>query len=55
MFYHQASLSVLNISKNNIDEIRDLAPLSKLTHLNASDNKLSDIEVSENLVRFHAK
>ncbi|XP_042566247.1 protein phosphatase 1 regulatory subunit 42 [Clupea harengus] len=38
------SLSVLNINNNNIDEIRDLAPLIKLTHLYASDNQLRDIE-----------
>ncbi|XP_062377319.1 protein phosphatase 1 regulatory subunit 42 [Sardina pilchardus] len=39
-----ASLSVLNISKNNIDDISDLVPLTKLTHFYATDNQLNDIE-----------
>uniref|UniRef100_A0A672K9Q7 Protein phosphatase 1, regulatory subunit 42 n=1 Tax=Sinocyclocheilus grahami TaxID=75366 RepID=A0A672K9Q7_SINGR len=33
------TLCILNISKNNIDEIWDLAPLRKLTHLYATDNQ----------------
>ncbi|XP_016309335.1 protein phosphatase 1 regulatory subunit 42-like [Sinocyclocheilus anshuiensis] len=39
------TLCILNISKNNIDEIWDLAPLRKLTHLYATDNQLQDIHV----------
>ncbi|XP_016334554.1 protein phosphatase 1 regulatory subunit 42, partial [Sinocyclocheilus anshuiensis] len=38
------TLCILNISKNNIDEIWDLAPLRKLTHLYATDNQLQDIQ-----------
>lgn len=41
----QDSLCILNISKNNIDEIWDLAPLKKLTHLFAADNQLQDLQV----------
>uniref|UniRef100_A0A8C1IUD0 Protein phosphatase 1, regulatory subunit 42 n=1 Tax=Cyprinus carpio TaxID=7962 RepID=A0A8C1IUD0_CYPCA len=37
------TLCIVNISKNNIDEIWDLAPLRKLTHLYATDNQLQDI------------
>ncbi|XP_026057099.1 protein phosphatase 1 regulatory subunit 42-like isoform X2 [Carassius auratus] len=37
------TLCILNISRNNIDEIWDLAPLRKLTHLFATDNQLQDI------------
>ncbi|KAI7792322.1 protein phosphatase 1 regulatory subunit 42 [Triplophysa rosa] len=41
------SLSILNISKNNIDEIWDLTPLKKLTHLFAADNQLQDLQELE--------
>ncbi|KAF4095819.1 protein phosphatase 1 regulatory subunit 42 isoform X1 [Onychostoma macrolepis] len=41
------TLCILNISKNNIDEIWDLAPLQKLTHLYATDNQLQDIKELE--------
>ncbi|XP_051542669.1 protein phosphatase 1 regulatory subunit 42 [Myxocyprinus asiaticus] len=41
------SLCILNISKNNIDEIWDMAPLKKLTHLFAADNQLQDIQELE--------
>ncbi|XP_032298640.1 protein phosphatase 1 regulatory subunit 42 isoform X1 [Coturnix japonica] len=42
------SLSVLNISNNNIDELEDLAVLENLSHLRAADNQLQhmkDLEV----------
>ncbi|XP_076869491.1 protein phosphatase 1 regulatory subunit 42 isoform X2 [Brachyhypopomus gauderio] len=38
------SLCVLNINKNNIDEVRDLAVLSKLTHFFAAENHLQDMQ-----------
>uniref|UniRef100_A0A673NL22 Protein phosphatase 1 regulatory subunit 42-like n=1 Tax=Sinocyclocheilus rhinocerous TaxID=307959 RepID=A0A673NL22_9TELE len=41
------TLCILNISKNNIDELWDLAPLRKLTHLYATDNQLQDIQELE--------
>ncbi|XP_026860260.2 protein phosphatase 1 regulatory subunit 42 isoform X1 [Electrophorus electricus] len=41
------SLCVLNIKKNNIDEIQDLAVLSKLTHLFAADNHLQNMQELE--------
>uniref|UniRef100_A0A671T986 Protein phosphatase 1 regulatory subunit 42 n=1 Tax=Sinocyclocheilus anshuiensis TaxID=1608454 RepID=A0A671T986_9TELE len=45
--FFQETLCILNISKNNIDEIWDLAPLRKLTHLYATDNQLQDIQELE--------
>ncbi|POI28557.1 hypothetical protein CIB84_007693, partial [Bambusicola thoracicus] len=42
------SLSVLNISNNNIDELEELAVLENLSHLKAADNQLQhmkDLEV----------
>uniref|UniRef100_A0A8C1GV66 Protein phosphatase 1, regulatory subunit 42 n=1 Tax=Cyprinus carpio TaxID=7962 RepID=A0A8C1GV66_CYPCA len=45
------TLCILNISKNNIDEIWDLAPLRKLTHLYATDNQLQDIQEIETVFR----
>ncbi|XP_031460733.1 protein phosphatase 1 regulatory subunit 42 isoform X1 [Phasianus colchicus] len=42
------SLSVLNISNNNIDELKELAVLENLSHLRAADNQLQhmkDLEV----------
>ncbi|KAK7118401.1 hypothetical protein R3I94_022038 [Phoxinus phoxinus] len=41
------TLCILNICKNNIDEIWDLAPLRKLAHLFAADNQLQDIKELE--------
>ncbi|XP_056307027.1 protein phosphatase 1 regulatory subunit 42 [Danio aesculapii] len=41
------TLCILNIGKNNIDELWDLAPLRKLTHLFAADNQLHDIQELE--------
>ncbi|XP_055037421.2 protein phosphatase 1 regulatory subunit 42 [Misgurnus anguillicaudatus] len=41
------SLCILNISKNNIDQIWDLAPLIKITHLFAADNQLQDLQELE--------
>ncbi|XP_052255733.1 protein phosphatase 1 regulatory subunit 42-like isoform X1 [Dreissena polymorpha] len=38
------SLSVLNVSGNNLDSIKDLECLTKLTHLVAIDNHLSDMK-----------
>ncbi|XP_053914979.1 protein phosphatase 1 regulatory subunit 42 isoform X1 [Cuculus canorus] len=38
------SLSVLNISNNNIDELEELAVLENLTYLRAVDNQLQDVE-----------
>ncbi|KAG7262265.1 hypothetical protein CRUP_000086, partial [Coryphaenoides rupestris] len=39
-----ASLRVLNINQNNVDDISDLDVLQELTHFSAADNKLHDIE-----------
>ncbi|KAI2648967.1 Protein phosphatase 1 regulatory subunit 42 [Labeo rohita] len=44
---HEEALCILNISKNNIDEIWDLAPLRKLSHLYATDNQLRDMQELE--------
>ncbi|XP_069709217.1 protein phosphatase 1 regulatory subunit 42 isoform X2 [Phaenicophaeus curvirostris] len=38
------SLSVLNISNNNIDKLEELAVLENLTYLRAVDNQLQDTE-----------
>ncbi|CAB1349810.1 unnamed protein product, partial [Coregonus sp. 'balchen'] len=38
------SLGVLNINRNNIDDVRDLAVLKKLTHFSAADNQLQDMQ-----------
>ncbi|NP_001088790.1 protein phosphatase 1 regulatory subunit 42 [Xenopus laevis] len=38
------SLSVLNISNNNIDELKDLAVLENLTQFVAADNQLKEIK-----------
>ncbi|KAM3860716.1 protein phosphatase 1 regulatory subunit 42 [Diretmus argenteus] len=43
------SLCVLNISNNNIDEIRDLSALRELEHFSAADNKLHDMEEMEDV------
>ncbi|XP_067108188.1 protein phosphatase 1 regulatory subunit 42 [Osmerus mordax] len=43
------SLNILNITKNNIDEIKDLAVLKNLTQLFAADNKLSDTQELEDV------
>ncbi|KAG7272296.1 hypothetical protein CRUP_014181 [Coryphaenoides rupestris] len=42
-----ASLRVLNINQNNVDDISDLDVLQELTHFSAADNKLHDIEVKD--------
>ncbi|KAM6977655.1 protein phosphatase 1 regulatory subunit 42 [Aplochiton taeniatus] len=44
------SLCVLNINKNNIDEIRDLAVLTRLRHMSAADNKLQDLQELEGVL-----
>ncbi|TRY69876.1 hypothetical protein DNTS_015340 [Danionella cerebrum] len=44
------TLCILNISKNNIDEIQNLAPLRKLTHLFASDNQIHDMQGLETVL-----
>uniref|UniRef100_A0A3B5BK90 Protein phosphatase 1, regulatory subunit 42 n=1 Tax=Stegastes partitus TaxID=144197 RepID=A0A3B5BK90_9TELE len=41
------SLCVLNINKNNIDDIRDLAVLKELRHFSAADNKLYNMELED--------
>lgn len=51
-FSLQESLCVLNITKNNIDELLDLAALKQLTHLYAADNQLEDIQVLLRFTRF---
>ncbi|XP_039983160.1 LOW QUALITY PROTEIN: protein phosphatase 1 regulatory subunit 42 [Xiphias gladius] len=43
------SLCVLNISNNNIDDIRDLAVLKELQHFSAADNKLHNMEELEDV------
>ncbi|XP_028824289.1 protein phosphatase 1 regulatory subunit 42 isoform X1 [Denticeps clupeoides] len=43
------SLCILNINKNNIDDIRDLAVLKKLTHFFAADNQLHDLQELEDV------
>ncbi|XP_025932807.1 protein phosphatase 1 regulatory subunit 42 isoform X11 [Apteryx rowi] len=40
------SLSVLNISNNNIDELAELAVLENISHLTAVDNQLQYMKVS---------
>ncbi|XP_072234454.1 protein phosphatase 1 regulatory subunit 42 [Leuresthes tenuis] len=44
------SLCVLNINRNNIDDIRDLSVLKELRHLSAADNKLHRIEELEDVL-----
>ncbi|KAM5280874.1 LOW QUALITY PROTEIN: protein phosphatase 1 regulatory subunit 42 [Ctenodactylus gundi] len=44
------SLSILNISNNNIDDIRDLEILQNLNHLIAVDNKILHVKVLEFLL-----
>lgn len=41
----QKSLSVLNISNNNMDELSDLSILENISHLIAVDNQLHHIKV----------
>ncbi|XP_036934197.1 protein phosphatase 1 regulatory subunit 42 [Acanthopagrus latus] len=43
------SLCVLNISNNNIDEIKDLTVLKELQHFSASDNKLHNMQELEDV------
>lgn len=45
LFFLQKSLSVLNISNNNIDELEDLAVLEELSCLRAADNQIHDMKV----------
>lgn len=44
-FFVQDSLCVLNVSGNNIDDIRDLGGLRRLQHFSAADNKLQQVAV----------
>ncbi|XP_053716193.1 protein phosphatase 1 regulatory subunit 42 [Synchiropus splendidus] len=43
------SLCILNISKNNIDQVRDLAVLKELQHFSASDNQLHNMKELESV------
>ncbi|XP_048363224.1 protein phosphatase 1 regulatory subunit 42 isoform X3 [Sphaerodactylus townsendi] len=43
----EKSLSVLNISNNNIDELRELAVLKNISHLIAVDNQLHSVKDME--------
>lgn len=43
--FFQKSLSILNISNNNIDDIKDLEMLENLNHLIAVDNQLVHVKV----------
>lgn len=45
LFFLQKSLSVLNISNNNIDELEELAVLENLSYLKAVDNRLKHMKV----------
>ncbi|NXS72763.1 PPR42 phosphatase, partial [Pandion haliaetus] len=45
LFFLQKSLSVLNISNNNINELEELAVLENLSYLRAADNQLQHIKV----------
>lgn len=45
LFFLQKSLSVLNISNNNIDELEELAVLENLSYLRAADNRLQHMKV----------
>ena len=45
LFFLQKSLSVLNISNNNIDELEELAVLENLSYLRAVDNQLQHMKV----------
>lgn len=47
LFFLQKSLSVLNISNNNIDELEELAILENLSYLIAVDNQLQHMKVSK--------
>ena len=44
--FAQESLCVLNISNNNIDDIRDLAVLRGIQNFSAADNELHNLEVN---------
>ncbi|KAM9839694.1 protein phosphatase 1 regulatory subunit 42 [Aulostomus maculatus] len=46
------SLCVLNISKNNIDDIQDLAALREIQHFSAAYNKLHNVEELEDVFSF---
>ncbi|NWS74331.1 PPR42 phosphatase, partial [Crotophaga sulcirostris] len=49
------SLSVLNISNNNIDELKELAVLENLTYLRAVDNQLQDMKDLEGVLNKWTK
>lgn len=48
-FFLQKSLSVLNISNNNIDELEELAVLENLSYLRAADNQLKHMKVLKSI------
>lgn len=48
-FFLQKSLSVLNISNNNIDELEELAVLENLSYLRAVDNQLQHMKVLKSI------
>lgn len=48
-FFLQKSLSVLNISNNNIDELEELAVLENLSYLRAADNQLKHMKVLKSM------
>ncbi|XP_077042359.1 protein phosphatase 1 regulatory subunit 42 isoform X2 [Agelaius phoeniceus] len=49
------SLSVLNISNNNIDELEELAVLENLSYLKAVDNRLKHMEDLEGVLKKWTK
>ncbi|XP_018409710.1 PREDICTED: protein phosphatase 1 regulatory subunit 42 [Nanorana parkeri] len=51
LHFISTSLCVLNISNNNIDELKELAVLENLTQLVAMDNHLTDIKDLEFVLR----
>lgn len=48
-FFLQKSLSVLNISNNNIDDLEELAVLENLSYLRAADNQLKHMKVLKSM------
>lgn len=48
-FFLQKSLSVLNISNNNIDDLEELAVLENLSYLRAVDNQLQHMKVLKSI------
>lgn len=51
----QDSLCVLSVSRNNIDDIKDLRGLRKLQHFSAVDNKLQQVAVKTTSFNFHKR